>query len=177
MFTSQEVLLNLGYVVAQRRLLELVGGAWLSAASEEAFTAGHTEAVIGPLGGDFWPVKLARVRFLPSPPQEHITVVPLRWEAAGDGDDLVPVLDANIVLFPAERRARLVLSGSYRPPLGWYGASTDQGVADRVAATMISVLLRKLAQELCPEGRSVRWQSPFASASGNGDRSRPKGLS
>jgi hypothetical protein len=177
MFTSQEVLLNLEFAVARGRLLALAAGDWLSGASEEAFTAGHIETVAGLPGGDSRGFKLARVRFLPPPPHDHIIVVPLRWEAAGSDAELVPVLDANIMLFPGGRRTRLVLSGSYRPPLSWYGVTAGKGVADRVAAAMISVLLRKLAQELCPEERSVSWQHPFAPSSENGDRSELDGPS
>jgi hypothetical protein len=157
MFASQEVVLNLGFRSAQERLLALVAGDWLSAASQEAFAAGDTQTVAGPPGGDSWASKLARVRFLQPPSHEHITVVPLRWETAGGDDELVPVLDANIVLLPAGRCARLVVSGSYRPPLGWYGVTAGKRVVGQVAAAMIGVLLRKLVHQLCPEGRPIGW--------------------
>jgi hypothetical protein len=61
---------------------------------------------------------------------------------------LFPVLDADITLLPAGEQTKLVLAGSYRPPLGVFGATLDKIGLHHVAQATMSALLRKLASEL-----------------------------
>jgi hypothetical protein len=52
---------------------------------------------------------------------------------------------------PAGAQTRLVLAGSYRPPLDGTGATVDKIVLHHVATATISSLLRKIAQALAQE--------------------------
>ena len=101
--------------------------------------------------------KLIRVQFL-APVRRGATItVPLRWEAAGAVGDLFPVLDADLILArDGDDRARLGLSGSYRPPFGRAGAALDRAVMKRVAAASIRSLLEGMAHSIAdpaPEPR------------------------
>ena len=102
---------------------------------------------VGPAGSAAG--KLVRVSFLDPVYRDDIMTVGLRWEAAGAAGALFPVLDANISISPAgDRRARLALAGSYRPPLGRFGGGLDRAVLHRVAAATMRSLLRGAAEAL-----------------------------
>jgi hypothetical protein len=72
----------------------------------------------------------------------------LRWEATGPAGRLFPVLDADITLMPAGEQTRLVLAGSYRPPLDGIGATLDKIALHHLATATISSLLRQTAHAL-----------------------------
>lgn len=162
MFLSQELILRLCFPAARARLLSLVHGGWLDAASGQAYTDGCAAiSRVGPSGEVLGTSKLVRVRFVEPAAHDHIAVLPLRWEATGPAGGLFPVLDADITLMPAGEHTKLVLAGSYRPPLGVIGATLDKIVLHRVATATISSLLRELAHELTkdyPPSRPAEWR-------------------
>jgi hypothetical protein len=106
---------------------------------------------VGPFGPVLGVSKLVRVRFAEPAAHDHIAVLPLRWEATGPAGRLFPVLDAGITLMPAGGQTRLVLAGSYRPPLDGAGATLDKIVLHHLATATISSLLRKTAHALTHE--------------------------
>jgi hypothetical protein len=75
----------------------------------------------------------------------------LRWEAAGPGGGLFPVLDANLTLTPAPGSGAgsvLELAGVYRPPLGLVGQALDRAVLHRIAAATVRRFLARVAAQL-----------------------------
>ena len=82
--------------------------------------------------------------------------VGLRWEATGATGGLFPVLDATLTISPAPEPAtgqgmessRLILAGTYRPPLGRLGAGLDTALLHRVANATIRSVLRSAAMTL-----------------------------
>jgi hypothetical protein len=160
-FLRQEVILPLSFPVARDRLLGLAYDGSLSAASGDAFARGATETCrVGPLGEIPGFSKLVRVRFADPSPHDDRMIVPLRWEATGPTGRLFPVLDADFTLLPADcpepahwderygSRSRLILAGSYRPPLDGLGVMADKMVMHRLATATLGSLLHKIAGEL-----------------------------
>jgi hypothetical protein len=75
-----------------------------------------------------------------------VTVVTLRWEAAGASERLFPVLDADITLIPDGDDATLIgLQGVYGPPAGSVGEMLDRAILHRIAAATIRSFLNRLA--------------------------------
>ena len=71
----------------------------------------------------------------------------LRWEAAGAGGGLFPVLDADLTLAPyGESATLLALAGVYRPPLGVVGAALDRVVLRRVAQATIGRFVTQVGE-------------------------------
>jgi hypothetical protein len=74
------------------------------------------------------------------------------------------VLDANISISSAENgTARLTLAGSYRPPLGHFGAGLDRAIMHRVATATMRCLLQSVAEALvspAPAGHPAEDASP-----------------
>jgi hypothetical protein len=175
MFVGREVSLNLGFAVARARLAALTAGAWLREVSGQAFAEGYADlAHLGPPAGGGGVPQLARVQFLPPQRHDQIMIVPLRWEVAGRTGGLLPVLDADIVLLPAGECTRLTVSGSYCPPVEWFGATADKSVIREVAAATFTALLHKIATQLCP-GEQPAGQRRPASPQGDGEGSRSTG--
>jgi len=152
MFAGQELIVELPFPAARARLMSLARGGWLDTACGQAYCDGHVATIrAGPFGQVPGASKLVRVRFVEPAAHDHIAVLPLRWEATGPAGRLFPVLDADITLMPAGAQTRLVLAGSYRPPLDGIGATLDKIMLHHVATATISSLLRKLSQALAQE--------------------------
>jgi len=172
MFVGREVSLDLGFGVARARLAGLAAGDWLGEVSGEAFAEGYAHlAHLGPPGDTGERPDLARVRFLPPQPHDQIMIVPLRWEVAERTGGLLPVLDADIVLIPDGGCTRLAVSGSYRPPVQWFGAAAGHPVTGQVAAATFTALLHKIATQVCLEEQPAGQRRP-GSPPGDGDGSR-----
>jgi len=75
----------------------------------------------------------------------------LRWEAAGIGDALFPVLDADLTLVRAGEGTVLAVAGVYRPPLGPLGEVLDRAILHRVAAATIRSFLAQVAAQLAEQ--------------------------
>ena len=97
------------------------------------------------------------VRFRDLVSHGESAVLSLRWETAGPGGGLFPVLDADITLTPAgESATALSLAGSYRPPLGKLGAILDRVVLRRVATATIQGFVERVgAAVVNPAGAAV----------------------
>ncbi|HEY6296779.1 MAG TPA: hypothetical protein VIX15_14045, partial [Streptosporangiaceae bacterium] len=94
---SAETVVNVAFDVARARLAGLAGG-WLAGASGDAYAeGGRGLARVGPAPGLS---RLVEVRFRDLVAHEGSAVMALRWEAAGAGGALFPVLDADLRLAP-----------------------------------------------------------------------------
>ncbi len=155
MFAAHELTANVSFPIACTRLGSLVQDGWLGAASEEAYHDGFTTVIrVGPFGD--WPAasKRVRVRFLDPVSRGATMTVAVRWEATGITGTMFPVLDADIILTPAEEGAtRLALTGTYRPPLDRLGATLDKLILHRVATATIRALLERIASALTTDPR------------------------
>ncbi|HWG60669.1 MAG TPA: hypothetical protein VG253_03055 [Streptosporangiaceae bacterium] len=157
MFLDQEITVDLGFLEARARLINLTRGSWFTVASGEAFSDGRFASGLlvkvraGLLGEVPLTSELATVKFLAPEPHDHIAVVPLRWEATLADGRLFPVLDADIALLPVGEQTRIVLSGSYRLPPEGLRAAADELATEHVAVATVNSLLRKIAQGLCAD--------------------------
>ena len=91
-----------------------------------------------------------------------VSVLILRWEAAGGNRRPFPALDADITLVPHGEQAILVgLTGVYRTPAG---TRPDQPAVHRVAAVTIRALLSRIADAIsdpaAPPGGETGPQHP-----------------
>jgi hypothetical protein len=147
MFASQEIIVHLPYEVASARLAHLTNRGVLHSVSETAYQSGWQMLVrVGPFGDLPGLSKLVRVRMLAPVRHEAAQTVSLRWEATGPAGELFPVLDADLTLNASDQdRSRLVLLGSYRPPLGRAGAAMDRAIMNRVATATLRSLLDNVA--------------------------------
>ena len=157
MFVGDEVRAQARLAVARTRLAALLAGSGLMAASSQAF--GDGLARIGPLGPVPGLSKLVQIRASDPVQRGAATFMSVRWEAAGAGERLFPVLDADITMVPDGEDATLIgLQGVYRPPGGPAGALLDRAILHRVAAATIRSFLSCLAAAIqepgCRRGRS-----------------------
>jgi hypothetical protein len=153
MFIAHAVELDVGFGAARARFADLLYGGGLNGSSEVAYADGLASLIrVGPFGDLPGASKLVRVSFLDPVYGPDTMTVGLRWEATGVTVGLFPVLDADIGLAPAgEQKTRLALVGSYRPPLGRFGAGLDRVLLNQVATSTVSALLKEVAQALvCP---------------------------
>ena len=145
MFVADEVLLDVQYAAARGRLARLIRAGLLSP-SQDAYdhgTVGLDRASAGGLS------KLVTVQVSELALAGETNGVAIRWQASGPGSGLFPVLDADIVLAPADdRHTLLTLTGVYRPPLGPLGSLLDRAVLHRVAAATIRNFLGRLAADI-----------------------------
>jgi hypothetical protein len=150
MFVAHALVLDVGFGAARARLAHLVYRGELSGSSEEAYEDGLATLIrVGPFGDLPGASKLVRVSFLDPVYREEAMTVGLRWEATGATVGLFPVLDADIEIAPAgDQQTRLALVGSYRPPLGRFGAGLDKVLLNQVATATVSALLRDVADAL-----------------------------
>ncbi len=164
MFIADEITVPAGFGPAASRLLHVINNGVLHSASTATYEEGLTAILrIGPFGEMRGASRLVRVQFL-APARRGVTItVPLRWEVAGLGGDLFPVLDADLILTRhGDDQVQLGLTGSYRPPFGRAGAVLDRTLMKRVAAATIRSLLEHMgraiadpAPEPLPELRPV----------------------
>jgi hypothetical protein len=156
MFVSEDVLVPVGYPVVLARLASILQGSGLRRSAQDAYHDGLVTVLrVGPA-----PMlsRLVSVEFRDLVTHGDSSLLTLRWETAGGGGGLFPVLDADITITPVDdERTRLRLDGSYRPPLGAVGASLDRAVMHRVAAATIrsfvtdmSAALARPAEERTP---------------------------
>lgn len=150
MFTAHDLELPLGFDVAQARLARLAQEGGLRGASMRSYSGeGEVEIL---LRAEPLP-KLVSIRFLAPVYRDGEMSLGLRWEATGVTGSLFPVLDANITLTRvAEHQTKLALIGSYRPPLGAFGAGLDRAILHQVAAATIRGLLRAVAHTITCDG-------------------------
>lgn len=146
-FIAAQRILNLPCPAARARLVKLIEGGGLNRASRTAYQDGLQAVIrVGPLGDVPGASKLVSVRFLEPIERDGVTTMGLRWEATGATAGLFPVLDANLTLTPeGDDRTQLTCTGTYRAPLGRFGAALDRALLHHLATTTISALLTGLA--------------------------------
>ena len=141
MFVGDEVRLDVSFAVARERLTRL--GPALSGVSEDAYGPALTR--VGVIGVS----KLVRVQVSELSWSDLSAGLALRWEAAGPGGGLFPVLDADLKLAPdGEGGTVLTMAGSYRPPLGSLGEALDRAILRRVAAATIRSFVAEVAAQI-----------------------------
>ncbi len=158
MFVGSEVLLDVSFGVACTRVAALAHGGWLGHASGDAYREWHTGlARVGPLDSVPGMSRLVEVRFRDLVAHGESAVLALRWEAAGPGGGLFPVLDADLTLAPVtDAETTLRLAGSYRPPLGKVGAMLDLVALRRVAVATLRGFLERVGDAVVnPAGAAV----------------------
>jgi hypothetical protein len=150
-FVGDEVRLDVGFAVARERLARLGERDALFAPSADAYGPGLARVGPGVVS------KLVRVQVHELSCTERSGGLALRWEAAGAGGKLFPVLDADLTLTDFGAQGTLVaLAGVYRPPLGTLGQALDRAVLHRVAvATMKGFLAQVAAQLALPDDEAV----------------------
>ena len=167
-FVSDERVLNVGIGVAELRLANLVEGDWLIAAAQAAYQGGADHLVrVGPFGDLPGTSRLVRVRAVDPVYRDDAMTLGVRWEAIGVTGGLLPVLDANIRLSGAGgQHTEVVLTASYRPPLGAAGAGLDRLLLHRVATATIKTFLAGVASvlegtsEAAGESAASPWWAP-----------------
>jgi hypothetical protein len=169
MFVGDEVRADVGVAAARTRLAGVLGGPAMSTASQEAW--GEGIARVGPVGPVPGLSKLVRVRISEPVQREAVTLVALRWEAAGAGERLFPVLDADITLIPDGDDATLIgLQGVYGPPAGSAGEMLDRAILHRIAAATIRSFLNRLAAAIQDPALDDGGGTSAAPRSGERDR-------
>ena len=149
-FVSGERVLDVSIGVAQLRLANLAHGDWLRGASQAAYrdSIDHL-ARVGPLGDLPGASRLVRVQFVDPVYRDDSVTLGVRWEVSGVTGGLFPVLDANIRLTDeGSQSSRVVLTASYRPPLGAAGAGLDRLVLHKVATATIRAFVARVASAL-----------------------------
>ena len=176
MFVGSEVLVDVSFGVACARVAALAHGGWLGDASGTAYRAWRTDlARVGPLDSLPAGSRLVEVRFRDLVTHGESAVLALRWEAAGPGGGLLPVLDADLTLAPAgESVTTLQLAGSYRPPLGKVGAVLDRVVLRRVAVATIRGFVERVGDAVVnpADGGRMGGREQESGASGRSRRRR-----
>lgn len=140
---GDEVMLDISFPSARARLEALTRGGLMMSASDEAYGEEVTGLMrVGPTGFS----RLVRVQFRDLPERGNSAGLALRWEVAGAGGVLFPVLDADVELIRAGPQATwLTLAGAYRPPLGALGDALDRAILHRVANATIRGFLGRIA--------------------------------
>lgn len=139
----EETCVRAPVAVVEQRVLDYLR---LDGLESEATDAFHEGSALVARAGIGWLSKRLEVRSLPATVRDGAIVIPIRWLATGPVGDLFPTLDANLELHPTEEGStRLVLVGSYVPPLGTVGATLDLLVLNRVARATIAGFLARLA--------------------------------
>jgi len=149
-FVGGEVSLDVGFIAAQARLANLIGGGLLISASAQAYSDGITGlAGVGPLGSAPGLSRLCQVHFQDLKASGDCARFALRWEVTGPGGGLFPALDADLTLAPAGKHCTtLTLTGVYRGPLGTVGVELDWVIWHGIATATIQAFLRLLTEAL-----------------------------
>jgi hypothetical protein len=150
MFVSDQVPLGTSFGAAKAGLAALSRGGSLAGVSEAAYGEGIAGlARAGPLGPVPSVSRLVEVRFRDLVQRDDRAGLALRWEAAGPGGGMFPVLDADITItWAGEHNSLLTLAGTYRPPLGALGAGLDRASLHRIAAATIRAFLSRIADAI-----------------------------
>ncbi len=156
---SAETVVSVPFAVARDRLAGLAGG-WLAGASDDAYAeGGRGLARVGPAGSVPGLSRLVEVRFRDMVTHEGSAVMALRWEAAGVGGALFPVLDADLRLAPHEESGTTVaMVGVYRPPLGALGAALDRAGLHLVAVATVRGFVNRVGEALADPAGAGAWE-------------------
>ena len=155
-FIADEILVDVSFTAAQRRLGRLAADGVLLGAAEYAYRAGIT-GLVETVGTPAGMSRLAGVR------AEDIAETPgrarlwLRWEAIGPDGTVCPALDAALTLTPAGDTATLLaVTGVYRPT-GPAETGLDPAIVRCFAAVAVRTFIARLACALMhPAGVALR---------------------
>jgi len=141
MFVGDEIWLDVSFAIARERLAQLSQSGALFEPSDDAYT-GLARVGAGGLS------KLIQVQVRELSWIDTSAGLALRWEAAGVGGGLFPVLDADLTLTARGEGTVLAMAGSYRPPLGGLGEALDRTLLHRVAAATVRSFLARVAAQI-----------------------------
>lgn len=160
MFVSEDRVLPVSFPVAASRLDELAHGRLLESLSQRVYHGGVEYLLrVGPAGAVPGASRLVRVQFSDPAHRDGAMTVALRWQATGVTGGLFPALDADIRLTPhGGHQSRVILTGSYRPPLSALGERLDRILLGTVAVATIRTLLTRIAAAL--EGAPAQASEP-----------------
>jgi len=150
MFVGAETVLDISFAEARAGLAAAADGGWLRSASGDAYGEwGAGLARVGPLGSVRTISRLVNVRVTELSARTRSAVLMLRWEAAGPGGTLFPVLDADLTLAPyGEPASLLALAGVYRPPLATVDGALDRVVLRRVATDTVQGFVNQVGDAI-----------------------------
>lgn len=156
-FVGDQVVLDVGFDAARRRLRRLAADGVLLGAAEYAYGAAIT-GVAEEAGPAAALSRLAGVEpgdMVETPDRARL---PLRWEAIGPDGGLFPVLDADLTVSPAgDQTTVLALAGVYRQPRQPAPAGLDPATVFCAAAVAIRSFLARLACALIhPAGEALQ---------------------
>lgn len=145
-FVGHQVLLNVGFGVAQARLANLAHDRLLVSASQDVYGAAITRLAELSPPGPGGVSKLVRVQARDVVTGAGSAKLTLRWQASAADGTVFPALDADIRLAPAsDKTAVLTLDGAYRPPPGAACARLDPVVVHAAATAAIRDFLDRMA--------------------------------
>jgi hypothetical protein len=160
MFLADQVIVEADFDAARGGLAQLAATGALFGSAQDAYggaTAGFARVGLAGLS------RLVRVQACELAGATDSAGLAIRWEAAGSGSGLFPVLDADLRLAPTgDHLTLLTLTGAYRPPFGRAGEAVDRAVLHRVAAATVRNFLASMAAVLT---RQVTESSPSSSNS------------
>ncbi len=140
MFIGDQVLLDISYDQALRRLAALAGSEVLVQACETAYGDG-----LASLAGSAGAARLAGLLAGKLAADGSWACLPMRWEAIGLDGGLFPALDADLTLTPAgEQTTVLAIAAAYRPPSP-AGAVLNRALVSAAAAATIRSFLARTA--------------------------------
>jgi hypothetical protein len=143
MFLAEEVLVVASFDAARSRLASFVEDDELLSTSQVAYGHGiEGTAHVGTAGVS----KLVQVQVAQLAESAGSAGLAIRWQAAGPGSSLFPVLDADVRLTSAGEQATLLaLTGTYRPQLGSVGEALDRAILRKMAAATVRNFIGRLA--------------------------------
>lgn len=127
-------ILNVSFIAARVRLVNLISGGSLVPASIDAYACGLPALARGAPADD-GPARVT-VRIAEPAGTAGVVILPLRWHARGIGGQVVRVLDAELMLVAASAgRTLLRLEGEFRLPFAVSSSEPARSELPRRAAT------------------------------------------
>jgi hypothetical protein len=165
MFISTQSRLDIGFSAARDKLTGLARDGLLGRISGDAYDEWQTGlARAGRRGTMLGMYRIARVRVTGMLMHGNSALWAMRWEVAGHGGALVPVLDADIKLTPAGPDATvLTVYGVFRPPLARPAAGADLAVTYQVAQATIQAFTSHIAASIAGPGLEAAYRPRTAS--------------
>ncbi len=146
----REYILDVSFIAARVRLVNLIGGGSLVPASIDAYVCGLPKRARRVPAHALSAAALITVR-IPEPAHTAgVTILPLRWHAIGPGGQPVRVLNADLMLIAAKAgRTLLRLQGEFRLPFAISRSEPDGGeMPQRAATASMNFLLAHIRKSL-----------------------------